>query len=95
MILQNKKHPTFRRKERNWKLLKKELWCQPGLQNESQDSQGYTEKPCIGFLEKQTNRKRKKELWSEVGRDRNTETERHTSSVCPAVLQRWCKERTR
>jgi hypothetical protein len=34
------------------------VWDQPGLQSEFQDSQGYTEKPC---LEKQnkTNRKRK------------------------------------
>jgi hypothetical protein len=23
------------------------VWGQPGLQNEFQDSQGYTEKPCI------------------------------------------------
>jgi hypothetical protein len=30
---------------------------QPGLQNEFQDSQGYTEKPC---LEKPKNRKRRK-----------------------------------
>jgi hypothetical protein len=30
------------------------VWGQPGLQSEFQDSQGYTEKPC---LEKQTNKK--------------------------------------
>jgi hypothetical protein len=33
------------------------VWGQPGLQSEFQDSQGYTEKPC---LEKQTNKKERK-----------------------------------
>jgi hypothetical protein len=33
---------------------------QPGLQSEFQDSQGYTEKPC---LEKKGKKKRKKESW--------------------------------
>jgi hypothetical protein len=32
---------------------------QPGLQSELQDSQGYTEKPC---LKKQTNKKKKKKI---------------------------------
>jgi hypothetical protein len=31
------------------------VWGQPGLQSEFQDSQGYTENPC---LKKQTNKKR-------------------------------------
>jgi hypothetical protein len=34
---------------------------QPGLQSEFQDSQGYTEKPC---LEKTKKRKEKKYIWS-------------------------------
>jgi hypothetical protein len=36
-----------------------DFWVQdqPGLQSEFQDSQGYTEKPC---LEKQTNKQKKK-----------------------------------
>jgi hypothetical protein len=42
------------------------VWGQPGLQNEFQDSQGYTEKPCLG---KQTNKqtqtnKQKNPKWS-------------------------------
>jgi hypothetical protein len=37
------------------------VWGQPGLQSEFQDSQGYTEKPC---LEKQTNKQTKPlETW--------------------------------
>jgi hypothetical protein len=32
--------------------------AKPGLQSEFQDSQGYTEKPC---LEKQTNKKKQKQ----------------------------------
>jgi hypothetical protein len=31
---------------------------QPGLQSEFQDSQGYTEKPCLKKKAKQTNKKR-------------------------------------
>ena len=33
------------------------VWSQPGLQSEFQDSQGYTEKPC---LKKQTNKQTNK-----------------------------------
>jgi hypothetical protein len=44
-----------------WRQRQADFWVrgQPGLQSEFQDSQGYTEKPC---LEKQTNKK--KDLWS-------------------------------
>jgi hypothetical protein len=34
--------------------------AQPGLQSEFQDSQGYTEKPCLGENKKQTNKKNTK-----------------------------------
>jgi hypothetical protein len=39
-----------------------DLWVrgQPGLQSEFQDSQGYTEKPCLEKLKKQTNKKKPK-----------------------------------
>jgi hypothetical protein len=30
------------------------VWGQPGLQSEFQDSQGYTEKPCLEKTNKQT-----------------------------------------
>jgi hypothetical protein len=33
------------------------VWGQPGLQSEFQDSQGYTEKPCLEKQNKQTNKK--------------------------------------
>jgi hypothetical protein len=33
------------------------VWGQPGLQSEFQDSQGYTEKPCLKKKHKQTNKK--------------------------------------
>jgi hypothetical protein len=38
---------------------------QPGLQSESQDSQGYTEKPCLEnkTKQKQTNKQQKKTLY--------------------------------
>jgi hypothetical protein len=32
------------------------LPCQPGLQSELQDSQGYTEKPCLGEKKKKKKR---------------------------------------
>jgi hypothetical protein len=32
------------------------VWGQPGLQSEFQDSQGYTEKPCLEKTNKQTNK---------------------------------------
>jgi hypothetical protein len=44
---------------------------QPGLQSEFQDSQGYTEKPC---LIKPKKKKKKKDSWS-----RNTGTRRESS----------------
>jgi hypothetical protein len=34
-----------------------EVQGQPGLQSEFQDSQGYTEKPCLEKTNKQTNKK--------------------------------------
>jgi hypothetical protein len=34
---------------------------QPGLQSESQDSQGYTEKPCLGKKKKKKKKKTKKQ----------------------------------
>jgi hypothetical protein len=39
------------------------VWGQPGLQSEFQDSQGYTEKPC---LKKQTNKAKtnKQKIWA-------------------------------
>jgi hypothetical protein len=36
------------------------VWGQPGLQSEFQDSQGYTEKPCLKKHKKQTNKQTKK-----------------------------------
>jgi hypothetical protein len=35
------------------------VWGQPGLQSESQDSQGYTEKPCHEKKQKTKNKKQK------------------------------------
>jgi hypothetical protein len=39
-----------------------DLWVrgQPGLQSEFQDSQGYTEKPCLEKTKKQTNKQQQK-----------------------------------
>jgi hypothetical protein len=37
------------------------VWGQPGLQSEFQDSQGYTEKPCLE-TNKQTNKQTNKEF---------------------------------
>jgi hypothetical protein len=34
---------------------------QPGLQSELQDSQGYTEKPCLEKTNKQTNKQKQKQ----------------------------------
>jgi hypothetical protein len=36
------------------------VWGQPGLQSEFQESQGYTEKPCLEKTNKQTNKQKKK-----------------------------------
>jgi hypothetical protein len=36
---------------------------QPGLQSEFQDSQGYTEKPCLKKTNKQKNQTNKKEVF--------------------------------
>ena len=38
------------------------VWGQPGLQSEFQDSQGYTEKPCLGKTKTKT---KKKKMWTE------------------------------
>jgi hypothetical protein len=32
------------------------VWCQPGLQSEFQDSQGYNKKPYLKQTNKQTNK---------------------------------------
>jgi hypothetical protein len=32
------------------------VWSQPGVQSKFQDSQGYTEKPCLEKTNKQTNK---------------------------------------
>jgi hypothetical protein len=39
---------------------------QPGLQSEFQDSQGYTEKPCLGKKKKKGRKERRKEK-NEIG----------------------------
>jgi hypothetical protein len=36
-----------------------EIWGQPDLQSEFQDSQGYTEKPCLEKPKKKKKKKRK------------------------------------
>jgi hypothetical protein len=36
------------------------VWGQPDLQSEFQDSQDYTEKPCLGKKEKKKKKKKKK-----------------------------------
>jgi hypothetical protein len=40
-----------------------DFWVQgqPGLQSESQDSQGYTEKPCLKKKKRKEKKKKKKE----------------------------------
>jgi hypothetical protein len=38
------------------------VWSQPGLQSEFQDSQDYTEKPCLRKTKKKQKKKKKKEL---------------------------------
>jgi hypothetical protein len=35
------------------------VWGQPDLQSEFQESQGYTEKPCLEQTNKQTNKQKK------------------------------------
>jgi hypothetical protein len=37
------------------------VWGQPGLQNEFQDSQGYTEKPCLEKPKKKKKNQKKKQ----------------------------------
>jgi hypothetical protein len=39
------------------------VWDQPGLQSEFQDSQGYTEKPCLKRNKKQTKKPKESWLW--------------------------------
>ena len=41
------------------------VWGQPGLQSEFQDSQGYTEKPCLRKTKTKTKTNKKKKMWTE------------------------------
>jgi hypothetical protein len=57
------------------------VWGQPGLQSEFQDSQGYTEKPC---LEKPKKKKKKKDHYQIA-----PESIAETSTLCCSLCT-WC-----
>jgi hypothetical protein len=63
---------------------------QPGLQSEFQDSQGYTEKPC---LEKPKQTKEKKQIWFSPPpkKNQNPQMINYTYS-CGGCLQRGCND---
>jgi hypothetical protein len=65
------------------------LWVQgqPGLQSEFQDSQGYTEKPCLGKTERKTNRqKRKVHSFSTLFPDKSTLWSPHELPISSNML---------
>ena len=56
---------------------------QPGLQSEFQDSQGYTEKPCLENIQKNKNKNKNKKHWSPLSKAQwPHSTNRETDQWC-------------